>query len=93
MSHLLDINFVVTLFDPRHVNHNAAHHWFRTWFSSDWATYSMTEAGCNGWIVPVHRVVGWSVLRILQLGIAAVRTLFSWLPSPGLQLPVRVAIL
>lgn len=46
MSHLLDINFLVALFDARHVNHDAAHHWFGTRFSSDWATCSITEAGC-----------------------------------------------
>lgn len=46
MSHLLDINFLVALFDPRHVNHGVAHHWFGTQFSSDWATCSVTEAGC-----------------------------------------------
>ena len=46
MSHLLDINFLVALFDPRHVNHDTAHHWFGSRFSSDWATCSITEAGC-----------------------------------------------
>lgn len=46
MSHLLDINVLVALFDPRHVNHDVAHRWFGTRFSSDWATCSMTEAGC-----------------------------------------------
>ena len=46
MTHLLDINFLVALFDPRHVNHDAAHHWFETRYSSDWSTCSITEAGC-----------------------------------------------
>ena len=46
MSHLLDVNFLVALFDPRHVNHAAAHHWFGASCSSDWATCSITEAGC-----------------------------------------------
>ena len=46
MSHLPDVNFLVALFDPRHVNHAAAHHWFGASCSSDWATCSITEAGC-----------------------------------------------
>lgn len=46
MSHLLDVNFLVALFDPRHVNHDAAHHWFSAEFASRWATCSITEAGC-----------------------------------------------
>ncbi len=46
MSHLLDVNFLVALFDPRHVNHDAAHYWFSAGFSSTWATCSITEAGC-----------------------------------------------
>lgn len=46
MTHLLDVNFLVALFDPRHVNHDLAHHWFGTRYSSDWSTCSITEAGC-----------------------------------------------
>ena len=46
MTHLLDVNFLVALFDPRHVNHDAAHHWFGTKYCSDWSTCSITEAGC-----------------------------------------------
>ena len=45
MSHLLDINFLVALFDPRHVNHGVAHDWFGTRIPSDSATCSATEAG------------------------------------------------
>ena len=46
MSYLLDINVLVSLFDAQHVNHDAAHHWFGTKFAADWATCSITEAGC-----------------------------------------------
>ena len=46
MSHLLDVNFLVALFDPRHVNHDPAHGWFSASCVSDWATCSITEAGC-----------------------------------------------
>jgi toxin-antitoxin system PIN domain toxin len=46
VSHLLDVNFLVALFDPRHVNHEAAHRWFGASCASDWATCSITEAGC-----------------------------------------------
>ena len=46
MSHLLDVNFLVALFDSRHGNHDAAHHWFAARCAADWATCSITEAGC-----------------------------------------------
>ena len=46
MSYLLDVNVLVALFDARHVNHDAAHHWFGTTFAADWATCSITETGC-----------------------------------------------
>ena len=46
MSHLPDVNFLVALFDPRHVNHDAAHRWFGANCASDWATCSIPEAGC-----------------------------------------------
>ncbi len=45
MSHLLDVNYLVALFDARHVNHDAAHRCFAT-FGTDWATCSTTENGC-----------------------------------------------
>ena len=46
MSYLLDVNMLVSLFDGRHVNHDAAHYWFGTTFAANWATCSITEAGC-----------------------------------------------
>ena len=46
MSHLLDVNFLVALFDSRHANHDAAHYWFAARCAADWATCSITEAGC-----------------------------------------------
>ena len=46
MSYLLDVNLLVALFDPRHVNHDAAHRWFRHTAESRWATCSVTEIGC-----------------------------------------------
>ena len=46
MSHLLDVNVLVALFDAQHVNHAAAHRCFGGWCRSDWATCSTTEVGC-----------------------------------------------
>ena len=46
MTHLLDVNYLVALFDPRHVNHETAHSWFGRIHGSDWATSPTTEAGC-----------------------------------------------
>ena len=46
MSYLLDVNFLVALFDPRHVNHESAHTWFSARGARRWATCSITEGGC-----------------------------------------------
>ena len=46
MSQLLDVNFLVALFDAQHANHDAAHRWFGATGAADWATCPITEAGC-----------------------------------------------
>ena len=46
MSYLLDVNFLVALFDARHPNHHAAHRWFGARGAADWATCTITETGC-----------------------------------------------
>lgn len=46
MSQLLDVNFLVALFDASHVHHEAAHRSFAGVCRSDWATCSITETGC-----------------------------------------------
>ena len=46
MSFLLDVNFLVALFDPKHVNHESAHTWFAARGTRRWATCSITEGGC-----------------------------------------------
>ena len=46
MTALPDVNFLVALFDARHVNHEAAHRWFGAAGATDWATCSITENGC-----------------------------------------------
>lgn len=46
MSYLLAVNFLVALFDPRHVNHERAHGWFAVHAVQRWATCSITESGC-----------------------------------------------
>lgn len=42
---LLDVNVLVALFDPAHVNHEAAHRWFGTVGRKRWATCPITENG------------------------------------------------
>ena len=37
VSYLLDVNYLVALFDTRHVNHDPAQRWFAM-FGTDWAT-------------------------------------------------------
>lgn len=42
---LLDVNFLIALFDPEHVHHEPAHSWFGGHRSSGWATCPLTENG------------------------------------------------
>lgn len=48
---LLDINVLIALIDPVHVQHDAAHEWFATHGQQSWATCPLTENG-------VLRIVG-----------------------------------
>ena len=48
---LLDINVLVALIDPAHVQHDAAHEWFAVRGQQAWATCPLTENG-------VLRIVG-----------------------------------
>lgn len=43
---LLDVNVLVALFDPAHVNHEDAHRWFGRNRKRGWATCPMTINGC-----------------------------------------------
>jgi toxin-antitoxin system PIN domain toxin len=42
---LLDVNLLVALFDPDHVHHDLAHHWFEDHHAEGWATCPVTENG------------------------------------------------
>jgi hypothetical protein len=46
MSALLDINFLIALFDAAHVHHRRAHAWLIEHRSEGWATCPLTENGC-----------------------------------------------
>jgi uncharacterized protein len=41
--HLLDVNVLVALFDPDHVQHDLAHEWFGDERANGWATCPTTE--------------------------------------------------
>jgi toxin-antitoxin system PIN domain toxin len=49
--YLLDVNVLIALIDPAHVQHDRAHNWFASAASRAWATCPMTENG-------VLRIVG-----------------------------------
>jgi uncharacterized protein len=51
MAFLLDVNVLIALIDPMHVQHDAAHEWFAAYGHSAWATCPLTENG-------VLRIVG-----------------------------------
>ena len=44
-TYLLDVNVLIALIDPAHVQHDAAHHWFAETGSASWATCPLTENG------------------------------------------------
>ncbi|MBL8295020.1 MAG: VapC toxin family PIN domain ribonuclease [Bryobacterales bacterium] len=43
---LLDVNVLVALFDPAHLQHDAAHEWFGRHRKRGWATCAITINGC-----------------------------------------------
>jgi toxin-antitoxin system PIN domain toxin len=45
VTHLLDVNVLVALFDPGHLHHDAAHRWFAGVREVGWATCPLTENG------------------------------------------------
>lgn len=51
MTFLLDVNVLIALIDPAHVQHDAAHEWFAVRGRRAWATCPLTENG-------VIRIVG-----------------------------------
>jgi toxin-antitoxin system PIN domain toxin len=46
MIALLDVNVLVALFDPSHLNHEDAHAWFGRNRRHGWATCPLTSNGC-----------------------------------------------
>jgi toxin-antitoxin system PIN domain toxin len=48
---LLDVNVLIALIDPAHVQHDTAHEWFAVFGEKAWATCPLTENG-------VLRIVG-----------------------------------
>jgi hypothetical protein len=45
MTYLLDVNVLIALIDPLHIEHNRAHEWFDAVGRHSWATSPMTENG------------------------------------------------
>lgn len=45
MTYLLDVNVLIALIDPTHVNHEDAHVWFARDGHQSWATCPLTENG------------------------------------------------
>jgi toxin-antitoxin system PIN domain toxin len=45
MIALLDVNVLVALAWPNHINHEVAHHWFAAHRDHGWATCPVTQAG------------------------------------------------
>ncbi len=77
MTYLLDVNVLIALIDPGHVQHDAAHEWFASEGHRSWATCPMTESG-------VIRIVGYSRYPNTPGSPAAVMSLLAGLTAlPG----------
>jgi toxin-antitoxin system PIN domain toxin len=50
-TYLLDVNVLIALIDPAHIQHDLAHRWFASEGASSWATCPLTQNG-------VLRIVG-----------------------------------
>ena len=62
---LLDVNLLVSLFDPDHIHHEVAHDWFADNRAGGWATCPVTE---NGFLrVLTNPAYGSGVNRLLDL--------------------------
>lgn len=44
-TYLLDVNVLIALFDPAHLEHQSAHKWFASKGQKSWATCPITENG------------------------------------------------
>jgi toxin-antitoxin system PIN domain toxin len=62
---LLDVNFLIALFDPDHIHHEVAHDWFENNRAAGWATSPITESGFLR--VLSNPAYGTSVTRPLDL--------------------------
>lgn len=51
MTYLLDVNVLIALLDPAHIQHDTAHAWFAEEGHTAWATCPLTENG-------VLRIIG-----------------------------------
>lgn len=51
MTYLLDVNVLIALMDPAHIDHERAHEWFEATGRHSWASCPVTECG-------VMRVLG-----------------------------------
>lgn len=51
MTFLLDVNVLIALIDPGHIQHDLAHEWFAAQGQQSWATCPLTENG-------VLRIIG-----------------------------------
>ena len=47
MVSLLDVNFLISLFDLSHLHHDSAHDWFLKHAQEGWASCPLTENGVS----------------------------------------------
>ena len=86
---LLDINVLIALIDPAHVQHDRAHRWFAGRGQKAWATCPLTENGVLRIVGNVHAVwvlvdgQRWQHVVVVGIGIDSQRR------GPGIAAVVR----
>jgi toxin-antitoxin system PIN domain toxin len=71
---LLDVNVLVALFDPAHVQHESAHRWFARHRGEGWATCPLTENGCARILANPGYPGNWTTLEDAIARLARFRT-------------------
>jgi len=64
---LLDVNVLIALLDPAHLNHDSAHAWFANTGNTSWATCPLTENAVVRILSnPAYPSIDWSPTDVIQ---------------------------
>ena len=63
MTFLLDVNVLIALIDPAHIQHDAAHEWFAAYGQQSWATCPCDREwrATNRGACPLSKFTGYAI--------------------------------